>query len=286
MGLEGGDSSQNSLIRWHTHWHPGSQPPSPLGGVSCHLDLRALASRLASHPYTQLVEGRCCSQEISHLPSRSAASEMPPLSSNDMDTLSCDSGSSVVSTSCVSSLVPSHHLWVSKSGRHVLGLAEDYDALCEQIGQGQTLLAEMDLQIREAPGPISQELVTKVTSAMALEGEGYMGEQEAEAGGKGAVGPLPLGGGAGKAAPRLGGQVRSAGCVLLWGPPAEGRPRATAIALPHAGLCLSRLASVPLSFGPVACSSVLPPSHWSAPLLASTLSVAEVLILAWGGRIA
>uniref|UniRef100_A0A8C2P9S5 CDK5 regulatory subunit-associated protein 2 n=1 Tax=Capra hircus TaxID=9925 RepID=A0A8C2P9S5_CAPHI len=88
-------------------------------------------------------------------------SEMPPLSSNDMDTLSCDSGSSVVSTSCVSSLVPSHHLWVSKSGRHVLGLAEDYDALCEQIGQGQTLLAEMDLQIREAPGPISQELVTQ-----------------------------------------------------------------------------------------------------------------------------
>ncbi|XP_060266782.1 CDK5 regulatory subunit-associated protein 2 isoform X20 [Ovis aries] len=92
---------------------------------------------------------------------RPQASEMPPLSGNDMDTLSCDSGSSVVSTSCMSSLVPSHHLWVSKSGRHVLGLAEDYDALCEQIGQGQTLLTEMDLQIREAPGPISQELVTK-----------------------------------------------------------------------------------------------------------------------------
>ncbi|XP_069431362.1 CDK5 regulatory subunit-associated protein 2 isoform X24 [Ovis canadensis] len=95
------------------------------------------------------------------LPLDEPASEMPPLSGNDMDTLFCDSGSSVVSTSCVSSLVPSHHLWVSKSGRHVLGLAEDYDALCEQIGQGQTLLTEMDLQIREAPGPISQELVTK-----------------------------------------------------------------------------------------------------------------------------
>ncbi|XDA71753.1 hypothetical protein R6Z07M_002030 [Ovis aries] len=95
------------------------------------------------------------------LPLDEPASEMPPLSGNDMDTLSCDSGSSVVSTSCMSSLVPSHHLWVSKSGRHVLGLAEDYDALCEQIGQGQTLLTEMDLQIREAPGPISQELVTK-----------------------------------------------------------------------------------------------------------------------------
>uniref|UniRef100_A0A3Q1LMW2 CDK5 regulatory subunit-associated protein 2 n=1 Tax=Bos taurus TaxID=9913 RepID=A0A3Q1LMW2_BOVIN len=90
-----------------------------------------------------------------------SASEMPPLSGNDVDTLSCDSGSSVVSASYVSSLVPSHHLWASKSGRHMLGLAEDYDALCDQIGQGQMLLAEMDLQIREAPGPISQELVTK-----------------------------------------------------------------------------------------------------------------------------
>ncbi|XP_040097709.1 CDK5 regulatory subunit-associated protein 2 isoform X3 [Oryx dammah] len=90
-----------------------------------------------------------------------SASEMPLLSGNDTDALSCDRGSSVASTSCLSSLVPSHHLWVSKSSRHVLGLAEDYDALCEQVGQGQTLLAEMDLQIREAPGPISQELVTK-----------------------------------------------------------------------------------------------------------------------------
>lgn len=84
-----------------------------------------------------------------------------------MDTLSCDSGTSVVSTSYVSSLVPSHRPWASKSGRHALGPAEDYDALCEQIARGQTLLAEMDLQIREAPVPMSQELVTKVTLVMA-----------------------------------------------------------------------------------------------------------------------
>ncbi|XP_044796461.2 CDK5 regulatory subunit-associated protein 2 isoform X3 [Bubalus bubalis] len=95
------------------------------------------------------------------LPLDEPASEMPALSGSDVDALSCDSGRSVVSASCASSLVPSHHLWASRSGRHVLGLAEDYDALCEQIGQGQTLLAEVDLRIREAPGPISQELVTK-----------------------------------------------------------------------------------------------------------------------------
>ena len=126
---------------------------------------------------------------------------MPLLSGNDRDTLSCESGTSAVSTSSVSSLVPSHRPWAGKSGRHVLGPAEDYDALCEQIARGQTLLAEMNLQIREAPSPTSQELVTKVTLAVVLEGEGCIGEQEAEAGGKGAMGPPPLGRGARKGSP-------------------------------------------------------------------------------------
>ncbi|CAN0465553.1 unnamed protein product [Rangifer tarandus platyrhynchus] len=103
------------------------------------------------------------------MPPRSA-SEMPPLSGNDGDTLSCDSGASAISTSYVSSLVPSHRPWASKSGRHVLGPAEDYDALCEQIARGQTLLTEMDLQIREAPSPTSQELVTKAPSSSILTG--------------------------------------------------------------------------------------------------------------------
>eukprot|EP00069_Balaena_mysticetus_P004481 bmy_17483T0 len=89
------------------------------------------------------------------------ASETPPLSGNDMDTLSCDSGSSITSASNMSRLVPGHRLWASKSGCHVLGLIEDYDALCEQIGQGQKLLAEMDIRIQEAPSPTSQELATK-----------------------------------------------------------------------------------------------------------------------------
>nr|XP_031533348.1 CDK5 regulatory subunit-associated protein 2 isoform X4 [Vicugna pacos] len=91
------------------------------------------------------------------LPPRSA-SETPPLSGNDMDTLSCVSASSTTSTSSVSRLVPGHCLWASKSGCHILGLIEDYDALCRQISQGQKLLAEMDIQIQEAPSPTSQEL--------------------------------------------------------------------------------------------------------------------------------
>ncbi|XP_019503803.1 PREDICTED: CDK5 regulatory subunit-associated protein 2 isoform X1 [Hipposideros armiger] len=90
-----------------------------------------------------------------------SASQSPLLSANDLDSLSCVSVSSATSTPCTSHLVPGHHLWASKSGCHVLGLIEDYDALCKQIGQGQKLLAEMDTQIQEAPSSKSQELETK-----------------------------------------------------------------------------------------------------------------------------
>lgn len=79
-----------------------------------------------------------------------------------MDSLSCDSGSLATAASCVPRLVSGHRLWASKSGRHVLGLFEDYDALWKQICQGQRLLAEMDTQTREAPSPTSQEMGTKV----------------------------------------------------------------------------------------------------------------------------
>ncbi|XP_073872795.1 CDK5 regulatory subunit-associated protein 2 isoform X11 [Macaca fascicularis] len=88
-------------------------------------------------------------------------SETLPLSENDTDSLSCDSGSSATSTPCVSRLVAGHRLWASKNGRHVLGLIEDYEALLKQIGQGQRLLAEMDIQTQEAPSYTSQELGTK-----------------------------------------------------------------------------------------------------------------------------
>ncbi|XP_004411600.1 PREDICTED: CDK5 regulatory subunit-associated protein 2 [Odobenus rosmarus divergens] len=94
------------------------------------------------------------------VPPRSA-SETPPLSGNDMDSLSCNSGSSVTSIPCVSHLVAGHRPWAHTSGGHVLGLAGDYEALCRQIGQGQKLLAEMALQIQEAPRPASPELGTK-----------------------------------------------------------------------------------------------------------------------------
>nr|XP_019586758.1 PREDICTED: CDK5 regulatory subunit-associated protein 2 isoform X2 [Rhinolophus sinicus] len=90
-----------------------------------------------------------------------SASASPPPSANDMDSLACVSVSSATSSPCTSCLVPGHHLWASKSGCHVLGLIEDYDALCKQIADGQKLLAEMGTQVREAPGSTSQEVGTK-----------------------------------------------------------------------------------------------------------------------------
>ncbi|XP_071456975.1 CDK5 regulatory subunit-associated protein 2 isoform X1 [Marmota flaviventris] len=88
-----------------------------------------------------------------------SASETPPLSGNDIDSFSCISGSSVTSTPCLPRMAA--RLWASRSGRHILGLIEDYDALCEQIHQGQRLLAEMDMQTQEASSPMGQELRTK-----------------------------------------------------------------------------------------------------------------------------
>ncbi|KAM6183803.1 CDK5 regulatory subunit-associated protein 2 [Erethizon dorsatum] len=97
-----------------------------------------------------------------------SASEIPPFSGNDMDSLSSDSSSLATTTSCMPHLVTGHRLWASKSGHHVLGLFEDYDALWKQICQGQRLLAEMDIQTHEAPSPTSQELGTKGTDSASL----------------------------------------------------------------------------------------------------------------------
>ncbi|XP_064147604.1 CDK5 regulatory subunit-associated protein 2 isoform X2 [Loxodonta africana] len=92
---------------------------------------------------------------------RKSASETLLLYGDDTDSLSCDSGSSATSSPCMFHLVSGHRVWASKNGRHVLGLIEDYNALRKQIGQGQKLLAEMDTQIQEAPGPTVRELGTK-----------------------------------------------------------------------------------------------------------------------------
>lgn len=90
-----------------------------------------------------------------------SASEAPLLSGTDADSLSCDSSTFATSPPCMPCLVADHHVWANKSGHHMLGLIEDYDALQKQISRGQRLLAKMDIQTQEAMSPTSQKLEPK-----------------------------------------------------------------------------------------------------------------------------
>ncbi|KAI5138438.1 Cdk5 Regulatory Subunit-Associated Protein 2 [Manis pentadactyla] len=139
--------------------HPGPSPEPPLqlgkhGGDKCPMTIDNSCDPVDS---------------MLAMPSRSAP-ETSPLSGNEIDSLSCCSGTSATSTTCKSHMVPGHRLWASRSGCHVLGLVEDYNALCKQIGQGQKLLAEMDIQIQKAPNPTGRELGTKGPNSTPLLG--------------------------------------------------------------------------------------------------------------------
>ncbi|XP_068929912.1 CDK5 regulatory subunit-associated protein 2 isoform X2 [Petaurus breviceps papuanus] len=90
-------------------------------------------------------------------------SEKPRVSSGgDMDSSSCCSSSSVHSASCTPRLVPGHRMWANKSGRHILGLIEDYNALRKQICEGQKLLSEMEVHLQAISDPKNPEAGLKV----------------------------------------------------------------------------------------------------------------------------
>ncbi|XP_056361200.1 CDK5 regulatory subunit-associated protein 2 isoform X2 [Oenanthe melanoleuca] len=80
------------------------------------------------------------------------------------------SGSSGSSRTCTPRLVPGHGLWADRSGRHVLGLIEDYDALRKHISEGQQLLAHMEAALRELTGTQLQEPGGKVPDQASLHG--------------------------------------------------------------------------------------------------------------------
>ncbi|NWJ08758.1 CK5P2 protein, partial [Crypturellus undulatus] len=68
------------------------------------------------------------------------------------DNISHCSSTSSSSTACTPRLVPGHRMWADKNGRHVLGLIEDYNALRKQISEGQQVVAEMEISLREVTG--------------------------------------------------------------------------------------------------------------------------------------
>ncbi|KFW60920.1 CDK5 regulatory subunit-associated protein 2, partial [Pygoscelis adeliae] len=83
-------------------------------------------------------------------------------SKDDLDSTSHCSSTSSSSTTCTPRLVPGHRMWADKNGRHVLGLIEDYNALRKQISEGQQVLAEMEISLREVTGTKLQEPGIKV----------------------------------------------------------------------------------------------------------------------------
>uniref|UniRef100_A0A4X2KKX1 CDK5 regulatory subunit-associated protein 2 n=1 Tax=Vombatus ursinus TaxID=29139 RepID=A0A4X2KKX1_VOMUR len=108
-----------------------------------------------------------CEYYSKHFP----ISEKPRVSSGgDVDSSSCCSSSSAHNIPYIPRLVPGHRMWASKSGHHVLGLIEDYNALCKQISEGQKLLSEMEVHLQAISGPKNQEAGLKVPDQAPLNG--------------------------------------------------------------------------------------------------------------------
>ncbi|NXX92055.1 CK5P2 protein, partial [Centropus bengalensis] len=84
------------------------------------------------------------------------------------DAASHCSSTSSSSTACTPRLVPGHRMWADKNGRHILGLIEDYNALRKQISEGQQVLTEMEISLREVTGMKLQEPGIKVPDQASL----------------------------------------------------------------------------------------------------------------------
>ncbi|XP_048874653.1 CDK5 regulatory subunit-associated protein 2 isoform X2 [Brienomyrus brachyistius] len=68
------------------------------------------------------------------------------------------SGSSADSASTKPArLVPGHHLWANKNGRHVFGLIEDHNALRKQISEGRKLIGRMEQHLQECLHALSKQ---------------------------------------------------------------------------------------------------------------------------------
>ncbi|KAI1232064.1 hypothetical protein IHE44_0007117 [Lamprotornis superbus] len=93
-------------------------------------------------------------------------SQAAPKDEGDSASLCSSSGGS--SRTCTPRLVPGHRMWADRNGRHVLGLIEDYDALRKHISEGQQVLADMEIALREVTG--TQEPGVKVPEQASLHG--------------------------------------------------------------------------------------------------------------------
>ncbi|XP_074871228.1 CDK5 regulatory subunit-associated protein 2 isoform X2 [Carettochelys insculpta] len=103
------------------------------------------------HKFSAASSNVCELQNCGHCTSPAKA-ETQLAHKEDLDSSSQCSSSSSMGTSCTPRLVPGHRMWADKSGRHILGLIEDYNALRKQISEGQKLVSEMEACFREIIG--------------------------------------------------------------------------------------------------------------------------------------
>ncbi|XP_069571754.1 CDK5 regulatory subunit-associated protein 2 [Brachyistius frenatus] len=75
----------------------------------------------------------------------------------EVDGGSVSSSSGDNASSAPSRLVPGHRMWANRSGRHVLGLIEDYNALRKQISDGRKLSRSMDSQLQACLHTLGQQ---------------------------------------------------------------------------------------------------------------------------------
>ncbi|KFO99017.1 CDK5 regulatory subunit-associated protein 2, partial [Calypte anna] len=110
----------------------------------------------------------CCLVQVQSIKQNLNYCSVPGTHSASKDDADSTSQGSSSSSSCTPRLVPGHRMWADRNGRHVLGLIEDYDALRKQISEGQQVLAEMEIPLRESTGTKLQEPGIKVPDQTSL----------------------------------------------------------------------------------------------------------------------
>eukprot|EP00063_Salmo_salar_P022730 XP_013997565.1 PREDICTED: myomegalin-like isoform X5 [Salmo salar] len=94
-------------------------------------------------------------------PRHSSSHDLKRQAQSEMDAMSQCSNSSGDSVSGSapppSRLVPAHHFWANRQGRHILGLIEDHNALRKQISEGRRLTRTMDTHLQECVCTLSQQ---------------------------------------------------------------------------------------------------------------------------------
>ncbi|XP_043914752.1 myomegalin-like isoform X2 [Protopterus annectens] len=103
---------------------------------------------------------KCCASppEKSSLEYQDSSEKKMPARNEETDSTSpCSTYSADCEFGPSTRQVPERQIWVDRNGHHVLGLAEDYSALCKCISEGSGLIHDMESHFRQYLKTISSE---------------------------------------------------------------------------------------------------------------------------------